>query len=423
MANALNIRNENGHPPVQIPASVRGVNRIGRAFKGRVGPSFISLDPLELVRKAQRDTGLHAFPQIDWRTPFEKLMFGYAREANLSLIGRVSAREITLSALKNLLALRAELDRHPAIRDVSLQRPLIVVSLSRSGSTFLHKLLACHPDARSPRLWELQAPAPAPSPDTSPSDPRILACRKKFERFFSRLPDFRKIHDLEPMEPDECIHIFRDAFMCKLSFAVANDVPTYQRWVDQADFAPVYQHYKNVLQCLCWNFPGKRLILKSPNHMVTLAQLLEVFPDAGIVMLHRDPRAASASRCSMAEAVRMLVTNEYSLEEIGQRWMSCWVPVLNTMLEIRTKFPNVRFLDIDYRGLVEDPVGKAREIFETFDFSFDRGVESTLRNWAAAHSQGRHGAHRYSLERYGLSSEMVLGALKPYLSAFHLHYA
>ncbi len=284
-----------GEPPVTIPANIRRINFIGSAFK-KVGLPFARFDPEKLICQAQRDTGLDRFPEIEWRTPFEKLMVGYDRESNLSLIGRLFAKELTLSALRNLLAIQAEFDRHPEILSVSIEQPLVIVSLSRSGTTFLHKLLASHPDARSPRLWELQTPYPAPRPDTDQSDPRIRACQNKFDRLFSRLPDMRKIHDLQPLEPDECIHIFRDMFMCRLSFSVTSDVPTYQKWVDQADFEPAYRHYSNVLRCLSWNYPRKRLILKNPPHMLTLPELIHVFPDAGIVMLHRDPRAVSVKR-------------------------------------------------------------------------------------------------------------------------------
>lgn len=408
-------------PPVTIPFNVRGVNVIGGVLE-KVGLSLVHFDPEKLIRQAQKETGLDRFPEIDWRTPFEKLMIGYNRESNLSLVGRLFAKEMTLLSLRTMLTNQAEFDRHPEIFEVSIERPLIIVAPSRSGSTFLHKLLASHPDARSPRLWELQTPCPPPRPDIDQSDPRIRSCQEKFDRFFSLLPDFRKIHDLQPLEPDECMHIFRGIFMCRLSFSVPCDVPTYQEWVDRADFDPAYRYYKKVLRSLSLNFPGKRMILKSPTHILTLAELINVFPDAGIVMLHRDPRVTAASRCSLCEAARMFLTNDYDLEAIGHLWRSNWAPALNRVSEIRSNFSKTWFYDVDYHRLITDPVKTARDIFETFGFRYDGEVETRLRNWLVDHPKEKYGSHRYSLERYRLSSRKVLGAVEPYLSAFDLKY-
>jgi hypothetical protein len=136
--------------------------------------------------------------------------------------------------------------------------------------------------------------------------------------------------------------------------------------------------------------------------MLTLAELIRVIPDTGIVTLHRDPRAAAAFRCSLGEALRMLMTNDYDLDKIEKQWLSKWVPVLNGGSESRANFPDTHFHDVDYRRLITDPLGTAIKIFEAFGFRCDGEVETGLKKWLVDHPREKHGSHRYSLERYGL---------------------
>ncbi len=116
------------------------------------------------------------------------------------------------------------------------------------------------------------------------------------------------------------------------------------------------------------------------------------------------------------------MTDDYDLDEIGKQWLSNWVDELNRSSENRVNFSNTHFQDVDYRRLIADPVGTSREIFEVFGFRYDGEVETGLKKWLVDHPKDKHGSHRYSLERYGLSSGKVLEAVKPYLSAFDLKY-
>ena len=66
-------------------------------------------------------------------------------EADLSLFGGAAIRWDTVRFLSNLLRLREEEKRAPAILDQAIERPLIIAGLPRSGTTFLHGLLDRRP--------------------------------------------------------------------------------------------------------------------------------------------------------------------------------------------------------------------------------------------------------------------------------------
>ena len=63
-------------------------------------------------------------------------------EAELSLFGRFVTHWDTIRFLSNLLRLREEERRAPKILEERIERPIFIAGLPRSGTTFLHSLLA-----------------------------------------------------------------------------------------------------------------------------------------------------------------------------------------------------------------------------------------------------------------------------------------
>ena len=55
-----------------------------------------------------------------------------------------------------------------------------------------------------------------------------------------------------------------------------------------------------------------------------------------------------------------------------------------------------------------NPVASVRRIHERFGLPFDREALGRVRDYLVAHPRNRHGAHRYRLEDYGLSSMQVM---------------
>ena len=81
------------------------------------------------------------------------------------------------------------------------------------------------------------------------------------------------------------------------------------RWRDHYrahDQTPHYEYLKKVLQALQWLRGPERWLLKTPQHLEQFGPLMKVFPDATVVITHRDPVATVASMTTMVSyAARM----------------------------------------------------------------------------------------------------------------------
>ena len=68
----------------------------------------------------------------------------------------------------------------------------------------------------------------------------------------------------------------------------------------------MYSYFRRLLQLLLWQRPGanperaQHYLGKTPHHLENLPTLLEVFPDAKVIVTHRDPVKVVPSFCSQA---------------------------------------------------------------------------------------------------------------------------
>lgn len=89
-------------PRPALPLPVRLLNTAFAAL-GRTGPRLLPLDPERLLAAATRATGLADFGSPYFREPLARLCDSLGREARLTALGRMIARQDILRLLGNRL--------------------------------------------------------------------------------------------------------------------------------------------------------------------------------------------------------------------------------------------------------------------------------------------------------------------------------
>lgn len=365
--------------------------------------SFVRLDADRMLATAMRRTGLRDFGDPAFREPLERLLRSIESEARLSLVGRIAAREDLTGMLMNRLLLERDRAEHPEIAQETIRRPLVITGLPRSGSTFLHGLLAQDPASRVPLHWELRFPSPPPRREMRDTDPRIARAARQIRVFFFLAPEFRKIHPVGAELPEECVVVLSHAFL-SFEFSSTWFVPSYQSWLEKQDLEPAYRYHRRFLQHLQWGHRGERWLLKAPPHLPGLRALFAVYPDADVIMTHRDPLEVVASVASLHAVLRRTFSRAVDPVAVG--------PEVSAMLagDIRRGYaardegcaPSERFLDVWYSQLMDDPLAVVRRVYRHFDLPLSAEAEERMRAYLSATPKDRHGTHVYSLEQFGL---------------------
>ncbi len=366
------------------------------------------LDRAALMAQAEQDSGLSRWG-VD-RT-FEE---GLDRlvDAVEAMPFAAALREAVAAQVTQLLATRLQLEedarQQPEILRGEVRRPLIVLGLPRTGTTWLFELLALDPGARAPLTWEAAAPWPAPELATFATDPRIRRTQAGFDAMLQAVPELATMHPFGATVPAECNAITQLHFASS-NFWASYDVPDYLRWHTEAPAPEAMNIHRRVLQQLQWKGPKGRWVLKSPPYLLMLEDLLAAYPDACLVQTHREPAKMVASLANMIRALRRArlpdIADLLEPESIARSVLYHFGTALQRGVASRED-PDVesRFLDIAYRDLVRDPVGTVRRIYDRFDLPWTAAFDERLKSHINKRRSTGHGKHIYDPAEFDIDA-------------------
>jgi hypothetical protein len=211
---------------------------------------------------------------------------------------------------------------------------------------------------------------------------------------------------VEADAPEEDVLLLDYAFLSTVPEATLR-VPTYSRWLEEQDHRPAYEYMKRLLKLLQWQRAAKRWVLKSPHHLEFLDTLLEVFPGAKVIQIHRDPCTTLASFCSMIAHGRGVFSDDVDPLEVGRNWYRKVRRMISRCIEVREKASPDLFLDVAYHDLLHDPMREVERIYTFLDIPLTEAVRRSMEKTLKVQVQHRYGSHRYQLEDFGLDRDTI----------------
>ena len=326
---------------------------------------------------------------------------------------RLLQRELFVRILADLGVSR-DIAAHPEIAGIPVRRPLLITGFGRTGSTLLHNLLALDPHARAPRLWELWAPSPPPHPETAASDPRIETAQRRLDAFTAADPSIRKIHPMAAGAPDECHWMMRHSALIPMLY----QVPEYWEWLKQLgndELKELYSHYRLQIQHLQLWTRSDFWVSKATTHLHFMPVLFDVFPDANIVRLHRDPCHAVPSLCSLVSGYRKLFAPRVDYREVGATLLDMFVDNMSRSMAAPANKAD-QITDIRFEDLVADPIVAVRKIYQRFGYPYRAEFEQEMTRYLESERAGPRSRHAYTLEQFGLSQSEVTDRCGDYLT-------
>jgi hypothetical protein len=239
----------------------------------------------------------------------------------------------------------------------------------------------------------------------------------RIHRYLS--PRFSVAHALPAEKPEECLHLFENAFCGTTGFFIT-EAKAYAWWLLNQDLQNGYEFYKLQLQLLNWQRPGRRWVLKWPYHLWHLDTLLKTFPDATIIHLHRDPGEAIGSVCSLAAIARSSFCASIDAAALGQFWLDYNEAGLQRGFSVRQKNAAAQIVDIRYQDLVTDPFAEIDGILKAADLVSNTIWLNSLRADLKTQPKKKQMRHRYDLSQFGLDSAIIQERFADYMADYGL---
>ena len=414
----MNSKNHLTYKGVFTPLPIRLLNAIARK-SGPISTKTVSLEMQHLLETACGKTQLEDWGDQSALEPFEALIDSVGRDGKLTFFGRFALRQFLIAKLCNRLRIIEALKRFPEITRQKIDRPVFITGWYRCGTTYLHNLLATHPESRAPLYWELMHPCPSVDPRKVNSQKLIHKTNlaNRIHRYLA--PGFNAAHTMPAEEPEECLHLFENAAMGTTAFFIT-EAKSFAWWLLDQDVRPGYHFYKNQLKLLNWLRPGRRWVLKWPFHLWHLDSLIEAFPDATVIHLHRDPREAIPSVCSLAALARASFCENIDNAALGQFWLDYNRVGLERGLTSRDKARPGRIVDIRYRDLKANALTVINQVLDAVDLVPPNAWINSLQAAQKRKPEIKRQRHQYTLSQFGLDADDIRERFAAYIKTYDL---
>lgn len=364
------------------------------------------------MKAAREEAGLDDFGDDEFVEPLQMLVKCAMEDIPFKDAGAFNFMATLQRFLVNRLRFANDLKAHPEILEEDVSDPIMILGMPRTGTTKLQRLMSADPKAQNLALWRLLNPAPFPDEAQGAPEGR-LAFARIVEEATRANATFTTSHETAAEEADEDSFLALQAIDYWMLFHIFPS-PSFLEWVRERDQVEAHTYEKKLLQYLQWQDGGRRgrrWVLKNPGAIGHIQTLAEVFPEITFVHSHRNLAEVLPSFCRLMEGILEPLVELGDMHAFGRTQIEAWRPEFSRHHAQRAALGDkLRIVDVSYLEVVRNSIDVAKEAYAAAGIVWSGDAETAMLGWEAQNQQHKHGKAAYSLERYGLSEEMIADA-------------
>lgn len=278
--------------------------------------------------------------------------------------------------------------------------PIFILGHWRSGTTFLHNLM-CQ-DPKLGYVTTLQTVFPLV----------YLSSHEHINNMFGKyVPKKRPMDNMdmsfESPQEDEialaCVTPF--SFYLGLSFPRKMLYYFKKSILFQDVSSSVREEWKEAymtfLKKITLNLNGQRLVIKNPANTGRIQLLLEMFPHAKFVYIHRNPYVVFESTKHMFKTVM----KRTQLQDIDDKTLTRYIleiyhGMINRFLDMQPMIPKKNYLEVRFEDLEKNPMALIESLYKTFEIMGFNQAKDPIQS----HIESQKG---YSKNKYEFSNKSI----------------
>jgi hypothetical protein len=364
------------------------------------------------MEKATHKTGgLDQWGDPGFISGLEALLDSIKKLPSTHFIGQITLHSLILRSLVNRLRYIDLLNRD-VDNNLTLNNPIFITGLSRSGTTYLQRLMSFDQRHYAFPLWELL-------------DPYKNAGTLDFRRSKSNLeiylknvliPELDKKHYTRADTKEECILLLANSFHSQLFTDIA-PLAEYLDWYLNSNREYAYKEYRDQLKVLQSYHPGKRFVLKAPSHLGSLNNIVKYFPNAKIIQTHRNPDECISSLSSLRQSLFKMVEGEIDNDEIQKLVMQLFDSETKKNVDFHQEYPD-RVISVSYKKLTANPLSTLKNIYGKMEYDWTDQMDKSVKQYIKENPQNRRGKHKYNNDLQNVVLPQNIKAYGEYFNEF-----
>ncbi len=138
-------------------------------------------------------------------------------------------------------------------------------------------------------------------------------------------------------------------------------------------------YHKMLCQIALYQGKNKKLLLKNPHNTGRIKELLELYPNAKFIFIHRNPYDVFLSNVHLYNSIiKTQFLHEFNQKEIEQRVIYCYEETLKKYLKERELIPSGNHIEISYQDLSKKPIKTIQKIYEKLQLGDFNNVENKI---------------------------------------------
>ncbi len=274
---------------------------------------------------------------------------------------------------------------------VEVPPPLFILGHPRSGTTHLHNLLSIDERFAHPNLFQVNYP-------------HTFLCAEGWAAALVNL-FLPKQRFMDNIRQDAAIPYEEEWALCVLTaqspyvgWSFPHRIDHYEKYLTFRELpAAEATRWKAALLTFVKKVTYKYqrpLILKSPPHTCRVKLLLELFPGARFVHIHRNPYAVFQSTQHLWSMARPYCQLQSAANDnVQERILKQYRLMHDAWFEERALIPEGNLHELRYEDLEQDPIGEVRKIYQALSLPDMSVVEAPLKAYVASladYQKNRH---------------------------------
>jgi omega-hydroxy-beta-dihydromenaquinone-9 sulfotransferase len=284
------------------------------------------------------------------------------------------------------------------IKKVENVKPIFIIGHFRSGTTFLHYLLGQDPNIGYVSTFETMTPG-------------MIINREEFFKNLvkTHLPAKRPMDDLEmhanlPYEEEYAI-----ANLSQLSFYHAWYFP--RNWKSYFDRYVLFKNvpkghieswkktYDYFIKKIAYKNDGKFILLKSIVNTAKIKEILELYPNARFIHIHRDPYKVYLSTWKLYQKILPIFSFQHINAEILDKIIIyCYKELYTKYLQQKSLIPKKQLVEISYHDFIKKPVETIKRSYESLNITHFDNAKTHFERYAYAHRNYKASLYEYNDE-------------------------
>ncbi|MFI4849883.1 Sulfotransferase domain protein [Gimesia chilikensis] len=285
--------------------------------------------------------------------------------------GVLSLSNSCLSGLESLIYSRK-------VKQTKLESPVFIIGHWRSGTTLLHNLMSMDQQFIYPNMGAMLFPS------------HFLLTERVLKHVVKHLIPKQRPMDNMPVtwdlpQEDETSIMLLHLMSPYLAIAFSDQPEVYDRFYELDQLTPkedkVWRDtFRFFMQKLTYRAGGnKRVLLKSPTHTFRIRFLLDMFPDARFVYIHRNPYKVYNSTLHLRKT--MFGDNGFApldMEKLEEDMSNIYVNHLHVYERDRQIVPEGQLHEVSFEDLTADPVSELKKVYEHLNLTGFEDLEKNM---------------------------------------------